>query len=193
MDKVLQIGESNLEKKSKPVKDIRSTDTQKLIDQLLSICQSEEKKTGGLAAPQIGENIQIFVARRADIEDKYLDKDKKVPKEIRENLWEVIINPEVLELGKKKSTYWEGCLSVKNGEVFGPVKRPSMVRIRYKDRTGKEKELTAKNFFAHIVLHELDHLKGILFVKYIDKLTNLWKSRDLDKYLEEYGDFPEVI
>jgi peptide deformylase len=53
--------------------------------------------------------------------------------------------------------------------------------------------ITASEYFAHVVQHELVHLKGILFVKFIDNPENLWRNNDLDKYIREHGDFPEAI
>lgn len=190
--KILQLGNSKLEKKSIKVKRPSNKAIQKLIDDMLNICYGHEKSTGGLAAPQVGKNLRIFIARRVDIEEKNRKKSIKLSEEKDKKLWEVIINPKILKIGRKKSNYWEGCLSVKKGKVFGPVKRPSFVKIEYTDRSGGKHILRAFDFLAHIILHEIDHLNGILFVKYIKNPENLWKNKALNKYIDKYGEFPDI-
>jgi len=191
--KILQLGNKKLEKKSKPVKKIKSRANQNLIDNLLKICYKNEKSTGGLAAPQLGKNIRMFIARRVDIEEKYRKKKKDISQKESKKLWEVIINPKIKKTALKKATYWEGCLSIEHGKVFGPVKRPSLIKIEYFNRKGERKKIVATDFFSHLIQHEIDHLKGILFVKYIKNPKNLWNEKTLDKYLRKHGDFPEIV
>ena len=190
MKKILQVGDPILEKESIPVKDPRSSETQGLINDLTTICKHYEKIAGGLSAPQIGENLNICIVRRIDLEESFQKKKKKFP---RSRLWEVLINPEIIKLGNKKDIYWEGCLSVEMGEVFGPIERPSFVKVKYLDRYGHDKVLIASGFFAHEILHEYDHLLGILFISYIKNPKNLWKDKEIDEYLQRHGDLPEII
>lgn len=191
MRKIIQLGKSQLEKKSEEVRDPKDPKIQKLVKELIILCKEEDKNGGGLAAPQLGENVRVFVARRLDLEEKaQKSKDKKDMKE--EAIWEIFINPKITSKGKKKSTFWEGCLSVENGKLFGPVSRPSFIKVEYLDRYGNKKKLTATDYFAHIIQHEQDHLNGILFVKYVKNPENLWHSNDLDKYIDEVGDFPDI-
>lgn len=190
MKKVLQIGDPILEKKSGKVKNAKSESTQKIISELVAVCKKDAEKTAGLAAPQIGYNERIFVVRRMDIEEKYKKRSKSIPDEVKARLWEVMINPRIVKVGKKKSIFWEGCLSVK--DVFGPVQRPSFVKVEFLDRYGKKRQLAAYDFFAHLVQHEYDHLEGVLFVKHVKNPKNLWKDKDLDDYIKKNGDFPEL-
>jgi peptide deformylase len=190
MKKVLQVGAEELEKKSISVENPKSPETQAIIKDLLEICKAKEKTAGGLAAPQIGENLNIFVVRRVDLEEQYKkSKNELMP----EKLWEVIINPKIKKLGKRKTTFWEGCLSVENGEVFGPVTRPSFVKIEYIDRYGNTQKLTAVDFLAHEIQHEIDHLMGVNFLKYVKDPQNLWKSKDLDDFIKKHGDLPDIV
>lgn len=193
MVKILQIGTSSLEKKSKKVKNIKSKKNQRIIKDLITTCKKKDKSTVGLAAPQIGKNLRKFTARRLDIEEEYRKKKKEVPKEKKKNIWEVIINPKIIKLGKKKEIFWEGCLSIEEGGIYGPVERPSFVKIQYYDREGEKKTLSAVDFFAHLLQHEIDHLNGILFVKHVKNPENLWKGQKLDKYLKKYGKYPEIV
>lgn len=193
MIKILQIGDPILEKKSELVKDPKSIESQELISDLVSICKKREKTTGGLAAPQIGRSLRKFVVRRTDIDEEYRKKKKEIPEELNKRLWEVMINPKILKLGKKKSTYWEGCLSIEEGKIFGPVTRPSFIKVKYHDRYGNKKIISAVDFFAQLIQHEIDHLNGTLFVKHVKNPENLWKSKDLDDYIKKHGEFPEIV
>jgi peptide deformylase len=193
MIKVLQIGNPILTKKSEDVYNTKNLKVQAIIDNMLDICYKKEKTTGGLSAPQIGINSKICIIRRVDKEEKLLKNKKIISSKLNRRLWEVVINPKVLKIGKNKSFFWEGCLSVNHGKVFGPVKRPSLIKIQYLNREGELKSITAFDFFAHIMQHELDHLKGILFVKYIKDPENLWSSKNLDKYLDKNDEFPDIV
>lgn len=184
--KILQIGDPVLEEKSKQVKNVKDPVIQSLIKDLLDTCRVKEDITAGLSAPQVGENLAIIVCRRMDIEEKTnttLTNDEA---------WEVMINPKVLKVGKKESSYWEGCLSVGEGPdgLYSPVSRPDNVDISYLDTKGNMKALKCKGFFAHIVQHEIDHLKGTLFLSYVENPEQIWKSKDLDKYYKENGEYP---
>lgn len=104
----------------------------------------------GLAAPQVG------ILRRVLVVDVTEDHSG-----LRE-----IINPEILETSGSQ-TGREGCLSVP--ERQGVVTRPNHVRIRYQDRKGNFEELEAEGFEARALLHEIDHLNGVLYVDVMDR------------------------
>jgi peptide deformylase len=183
---ILQIGNPILEKKSQKVTNIKEQHVQDLIDDLLDTCKSKDEVTAGLSAPQIGENLCVIVCRRMDIEEatnSSLSPDKA---------WEVMINPEITKFGKKESSYWEGCLSVGEGAngLYAPVSRLDNVDLRYQNRQGKVIDLPCKGFFAHIVQHEIDHLNGRLFLSYVQDPETIWKSKDLDAYYQENGEYP---
>lgn len=110
----------------------------------------------GLAAPQVGRNLCICVIGKAA--DKSLAEDL------------ILVNPELEILSRKKKMDSEGCLSVPN--TFGQVSRYNRVQVRGWDVHGQPLEFEAKNFFARVIQHELDHLKGKLFV---DRTTNTWQ------------------
>lgn len=100
-----------------------------------------------IAAPQIGKLVRIFVVSHKGLE-------------------RVVINPEMLKVSRKKagqSQIMEGCLSLPN--YYGPLKRASVVKIKYLNEQGKKVEEEFEGFFAQIILHEIDHLNGIFFVQ----------------------------
>lgn len=97
----------------------------------------------GIAAPQVGESIRVAIVDLGEGED------------IIE-----MINPEVLETEGSVIDI-EGCLSFP--ELYGEVERPFFVRIKAQERDGRWYELEAEDYEARAILHEIDHLDGILF------------------------------
>lgn len=180
--KILQIGNPILETPTKRVEDHKSKTIQKLIDDMIDTCRADIDRTAGISAPQVGKSLALSICRRFDKGD-----------EIDE--WEVMINPEIVGESVEKTVVWEGCLSIGKGDkaIYGPVSRPKEIKVRYLDREGKNQELLAKEYFSHVVQHELDHLNGILFIKHVpNPEQNLWTSKELDKYLENHGEFPKI-
>lgn len=97
----------------------------------------------GIAAPQVGESISVAIVDLGEGDD------------IIE-----MINPEVLEV-EGAVIEVEGCLSFP--ELYGEVERPFFVRIKAQERDGSWYELEAEDYEARAILHEIDHLDGILF------------------------------
>lgn len=143
--------EKSLRTKSLPVKEEQLKDPkfQEFLDDLLyTAIHSEEQDNvpaGGIAAPQVGENIRAFYTLN-------YDKDK----------WQLFINPEITPIGFSKTSTIEGCLSVPN--IEGEVLRYRKVKIKYQDKDGKWKTKKFKDINAIAVQHELDHLEGVLFI-----------------------------
>lgn len=118
------------------------------------------KKDGaGLAAPQVGKNIRVFV----------------INTEKNESL--VMINPKITKKSWAKENDDEGCLSVvnKQGElVYAPVLRHKKINCSYTDEFGKQKKIKVDKFLARVIQHENDHLNGILFIDHLSSpLPNL--------------------
>lgn len=148
--KILQSGDPILRKKSKPV--VRFDKKVKdLIKDLIDTLSVQKDPEGvGLAAPQIGKNLQVFVANYAGFK-------------------KVIVNPKIVSISKtkaitgtKKKEILEGCLSLPN--YYGPLKREKSLTLKYLNEKGEEVTEKFTGFNAQIILHELDHLEGILFV-----------------------------
>lgn len=185
---ILQFTDPILNKPSAKVKDFKSPELKQLIKDLVDTADHNRPITAGLAAPQIGVPLAVCVCRRVDLEKgdtKTLTKTQ---------LWEVMVNPEIIKETRVRSIFWEGCLSVGIGDnsLFGPVDRPDEVTVRYQDALGNTKTLDVSGFFAHEVQHEKDHLNGIIFLRYVTNPTNIWKRGKLDRYYDEYGDYPPV-
>ncbi|MGK0552114.1 peptide deformylase [Enterococcus faecalis] len=117
----------------------------------------------GLAAPQIGKNLQLAV----------IEIDEET------GLFE-LINPQIIEQ-KGTAIDVEGCLSIP--ETYGTVERADEITVRYFDRDGEEIEVTAYGYLARAFQHEMDHLQGQLF---IDKIIEPIQPEDLETYMEEH-------
>ena len=136
------IGDELLRKKSRAVEEITPRISE-LIDDMIETMYIEDGV--GLAAPQVGVLRRIIVI---DITPK-----KKNPI--------VLINPEVvLKEGEQITT--EGCLSVP--EIYGKCVRPEHVIVKAKDRDFKDITIDADGLLAKCIMHEIDHLDGVLFV-----------------------------
>ena len=98
----------------------------------------------GLAAPQIGKNIRMFVAEADD------------------DVRRVFINPQIIATSDDSVPYEEGCLSVP--QVYENIMRPSKVTVQAQDQNGKKFTLEAEGLLARIVQHENDHLDGVIFI-----------------------------
>ncbi len=188
---ILQMGCSILEEKTSRVDNVEDGAVQEIIQNLLDTCAQKKDEAAGLAAPQIGYSKAICVCRRIDLEG---DRKEKIDKGI---LWEVLVNPKIIKSSNVETTEWEACLSIgkdENTRIYGPVSRPKHISVEYLDREGEKKTLDATGYFSHVVQHELDHLDGVLFLKYVkNPEVNLWRGRDLSKYLKVKNSYPPII
>ncbi|MDO4526770.1 MAG: peptide deformylase, partial [Candidatus Saccharibacteria bacterium] len=127
--------------------------------------------SAAMAAPQIGVNKRIIIVRD-DMENK-------------ENAnFTALINPEVTKTEGKTVTDYEGCLSVPT--IYGMVPRPFKVRVKAKLEDGKEVRIKATGELARTLLHEIDHLNGVLFIDHIrDK-------KDAFYYMDDKGELKPV-
>ena len=111
----------------------------------------------GLAAPQIGKSIRMFVLDTSPLEDEEVAEFKQV-----------FINPEIIEETGEKWLFEEGCLSIP--EVRENIERKAKVRISYYDENWVEKEEEFDGIIARIIQHEFDHIEGILFTDHLTPL-----------------------
>lgn len=132
-----------------------SEDLQRLISDLFETMYNSNGV--GLAAPQIGKSIHLFVMD-ADAITSELDEE--------ENLGPmVMINPEIEELSGDKVKMEEGCLSIP--DLRDEIVRSDIVTVSYLDRELNPKKLAAGGWVSRVIQHEYDHLKGTLFIDYL--------------------------
>jgi peptide deformylase len=123
----------------------------------------------GLAAVQVGVMKRVFVMDCAG-------KDEPPAPE-------VVINPEILSLSEEEAASEEGCLSIP--EVYGDVTRPVRVRLRWMDLDGNMQEREFDERPATCVQHELDHLKGRLFIDYLSPVRRSMITAKMKKLKKE--------
>lgn len=179
-----------LRQKSEKVHQI-DDETKRIIDEMIasSLAWEEEHEfelSAAMAAPQLGYNKRIIVIRE-DMSNK--DNANFVP----------LINPVVIKTEGKIIEDYEGCLSVPS--IYGKVGRPYKARIKAVTENGEEVRLKATGFLARTLLHEIDHLDGILFIDHIkDQTDAFYKLNDkgdleplnYDKYIKNNKDlFPD--
>lgn len=124
----------------------------------------------GLAAPQVGLDIRIFVVDGSPMADdeEELEEGEELENPELVGFKKVFINPEIIEETGEKWAFEEGCLSIPG--IRADVLRPSDVRIRYRDEDWNEHEEVFTGIAARIIQHEYDHLEGKLFVDYLPAL-----------------------
>jgi peptide deformylase len=118
----------------------------------------------GLAATQVDVHEQLVVIDTSETHD-----------ELR-----VFVNPEIIWFSEEKQVYDEGCLSVPG--IYDGVERPARVKVRAFDVDGKAFEVDADGLLAVCIQHEIDHLKGKVFVEYLSPLK---RNRIKTKLLKE--------
>ncbi len=166
--KITQAGNPILRKKAKLVTDLNSVTTKKIIRDLIDTMRSGVLI--GLAAPQIGQGVQIFVTEiRETVNRSVKDKD-----DLR-----VFINPKIINKSKKETVGYEGCGSVGSAQIFGSVKRPNEVTIEALNKKGEKFTLKAQSLLARVIQHEFDHINGVLFT---DKISDCKKIMSAEEY-----------
>lgn len=129
----------------------------------------------GLAATQVDVHEQVIVIDTSETHD-----------DLR-----VFINPEITWSSPEKQVYDEGCLSVPG--IYDGVERPAQVKVRALDADGKPFELEADGLLAVCIQHEMDHLKGKVFVEYLSPLKrNRIKAKLLKEEREANRERPKV-
>ena len=138
-----------------------------LIDNMF---QTMHEASGvGLAAPQIGKSIRLFIVDASPFEED--DSELK-------NFQRVFVNPEILEEEGEEWVFNEGCLSIPN--IREDVTRKPKIRIRYQDEHFDTFEEEFEGIAARIIQHEYDHIEGILFTDYLSPLKKRLLKRKLN-------------
>lgn len=167
MVKILNAPDPVLSSKTKAY-DFRDKSLPKLLKEMEQALESATDPKGvGLAAPQIGKAVSVFIAKPSEkgkthvfVNPTIKSREKLVVKSIRK---------------KKGHRKLEGCLSLK--DIWGEVLRPNWVSLTYFDENGVKHDKKFKGFMATIVQHEVDHLNGVLFPKHVlEQKGQLYRS-----------------
>lgn len=139
--RVCTLGEEVLRQKSLPVEAVTPEIEQLAKDMLETMIEADGV---GLAAPQVGLLIRMFVVMADD------------------NVQRVFINPQIISTSEEMGDYDEGCLSIP--KVYETIRRPVKVTVQALNEKGKPFTLEADGLLARVIQHEYDHLDGILYI-----------------------------
>jgi peptide deformylase len=175
---IVRLGHPALRTPAKPVElpRIGRPEIQQLVDDMVDTMR--EAPGVGLAAPQLGVELQIFVYEAAG----HPDRGPEVP-------LHVVINPMITPQSGDLVYDWEGCLSIP--DLRGLVPRYPAVRVRGLDRDGRSLDYVASGFEARIVQHEFDHLNGVVFLDRMRDFHSLAYTDEWERYMAREGEEDE--
>lgn len=152
---IVMYGDPVLRKKTRDIKQ-GSEEVKQLSEDMFETMYAAQGI--GLAAPQIGKDIRMFVVDGSVLEDEPGMEDFK----------KVFINAEIVEEDEDHDEMEEGCLSIPN--VREKVTRPFSIRIKYFDENWEAHDEEYEGMKARIIQHEYDHIEGVLFIDYLTPL-----------------------
>ena len=155
-----------LRKKGEPVKELTEEIKEFIADMFETMYNS---KGVGLAAPQLGVSLRIFVVDA----DNMMDDEEEKPGPV------AFINPEIVEKKGKKVPFDEGCLSIP--EVTDKVMRPENIVLKYKNEHFEDIEIEVEGWLSRVIQHEYDHLEGVLFIDYLSAFRKRMHKSDLQE------------
>ena len=187
---IVQAGEPVLRKAARALRpnEIRSREIRELIQQMKETMYAAPGV--GLAAPQIGQGIQLAVIEDRPEYIKDWTPEQLAERERQSVPFHVIINPRITLLGEERIEYFEGCLSLENLMALTP--RARRVRVECVDERGEPKVIEASGWYARILQHEIDHLAGTMYVDHmyprtlmtVENFTRHWKGKTLAEVKE---------
>jgi len=167
---IVRLGHPALRSPARPLPpgSLGDPEIQALLDDMVETMK--DARGVGLAAPQIGVELQVFVYEAPPRSERA----EGVP-------LHVVINPMITPLSRELVYDWEGCLSIP--DLRGLVPRHSNVRVQGLDRTGRPLDYLADGYEARIIQHEYDHLNGVVFLDRMRDLKTLGYIDEWENYI----------
>ena len=194
--RIVQAGDPILRRQSRPLtrEEIGSTSLQQLIELMRDAMR--DAPGVGLAAPQIGESLQLAVIEDRSEYISDLPADQLAERQRSAIPFHVIINPKLSFLDDSTAEFFEGCLSVAGFQAV--VDRALNVRVECLNERGEEVTIDAHGWYARILQHEIDHLNGTLYVDRMktrtlttaENMIRFWRSQPVQEVLKELGTGP---
>jgi peptide deformylase len=193
LHKLLQIGEPLLRDKASSLtrEEILSDPIQNLISSMRNTLRAAPGV--GLAAPQIGLPIQLAIIEDLPEYWSELSQSEIAMRERREVPFHAVINPTITLAGEPSVEFFEGCLSLSGFTALVP--RSQQVVVQCLDERAEPKTIRASGWYARILQHEIDHLKGIIYVDRmhprsfmsLDNYKRYWKRESLERLRKEFA------
>jgi peptide deformylase len=179
---IVQAGEPVLRRQARALRpnEIRSREIRDLIQQMKETMHAAPGV--GLAAPQIGQGIQLAVIEDREEYIKDWTPEQLADRERKVVPFHVIINPTITLIGEERVESFEGCLSLT--DLMGLTPRARRVRVECVDEKGEARVIEASGWYARILQHEIDHLGGKMYIDRsyprtlmtVDNFTRHWKE-----------------
>lgn len=187
---IVQVGDSVLRKPTRALStdEILSSEIQNLIEMMKVTMRAAPGV--GLAAPQIGQSLQLVVVE--DVDQSHLTPQQLLERDRHPVPFHVIINPRMyIEESSGKIEFFEACLSIPG--FMAVVPRAESVRVECLNERAEPVIIRAKGWYARILQHEIDHLNGTLYVDRAilptmmaeDTYIKLWKGKSVGQIKEE--------
>jgi len=157
-------GQPSLRKKAKPVRAV-DDDLVKFVQDMFETMHNAHGI--GLAANQVGTLRRVIVIDVSDMGEEYKDEKPLV-----------LLNPQVIQ-SEGEWTMEEGCLSIP--DIRDDVTRAETIRVQFKDLDFKDQEIRADGLLARVILHEIDHLDGVLFIDHLGAVKRKLLTGRLNK------------
>jgi peptide deformylase len=180
--KLVQVGETVLRNPARELTlvEIHSPKIQQLIEYMHETLR--DAPGVGLAAPQVGEGIQLAIIEDLPEYSRNFTSEQLIERQRMPMPFHVIINPTISPIGEPGVEFFEGCLSLNGFTAIVP--RHRRVRVDCLDEHGQPKTIEASGWYARILQHEIDHLRGMLYIDRmhsrtfmsLDNFTRLWKD-----------------
>jgi peptide deformylase len=159
MMKIVTIGDEVLRNRAATIAEVDESIRQLAENMIVTMHEGDGI---GLAGPQIGVLKRIFVCHVKGDEPR------------------VFINPEIVETSLEQVPYEEGCLSIPG--VYADVIRPEAIKVQAQNEQGKLFRLDVSGLLSRVIQHEMDHLKGVLFIDHLEerkrrRLMKLYEKR----------------
>ena len=192
-NKIASVGEAVLRSQARrlTLEEVLSARIRELIEHMRETLS--DAPGVGLAAPQIGEPLQLAI-----IEDKAEFQANLTEAELAERgrrpiSFHVLINPEIQFLSSPEVAFFEGCLSLPG--FLAMVPRAGKVSVKALNQLGEPVQIQAEGWYARILQHEIDHLQGTLYIdrmwsrsfSSLDTYNKHWKSKPTHELLREFG------
>ena len=184
---IVQVGEPVLRQKARLLRpnEIRSKEIRELIAAMKATMRAAPGV--GLAAPQIGRNLQLAVIEDRPDYTKDWTAEQLKAREREIIAFHVIINPKLTLVGDKRIEFFEGCLSLNN--LMAIVPRAHHVKVECVDEKGEKRVIDASGWYARILQHEIGHLHGEIYIDHMYPRTLMtvenYKQHWLDKSVAE--------